>query len=408
MKTKNFLLLGLMIGLLLSCGKSSENAPEIYSFSGKAQKGPFITGTTVTLNELNSTLGQTGKSFTTSISSDDGSFTLNNIALGSNLALLTANGYHFSEIYGELSGGPLSLQAISDLSVNQSVNINVLTHLVKGRIENLVSNGSGFQDANNQAKSEMLSFLGVTEQFGTDFEKLDISKGEDYNAVLLAFSVMLQRNTNNMIERPTLTAELTQLLSKLSSDFSTDGLISDQTLIDTLLYNISQLNLKDIRKHVEKRYADLGQTVTIPDFEKYVSGFQAKYSKIIYTGFYYPASASPEPIIAPDSKLPNILVPSDTIFQAGKPYSMAAIIPLNSNLTIKFRSAGNSDNYSIGGPVYGWEVINESPFGIKLNSQRRNELMTMLFHLEKAGTATIEYYENNAATPTFTKNIKWE
>ncbi|MEI7501247.1 MAG: hypothetical protein WCK84_12480 [Bacteroidota bacterium] len=408
MKTKNILLFGLIIGLLLSCGKSSENISKVYSFSGKVQKGPFITGTTIILNELNSNLEQTGKSFTTSITSDDGSFSLKNIALSSNLALLTANGYHFSEIYGELTGGPLSLQAITDLSVNESVNINILTHLIKGRIDYLVSNGSGFQDANNQAKSEMLSFLGVTEPFGTDFEKLDISKGEDYNAVLLAFSIILQRYTNIWNERPALTAELTQLLSNLSSDFSTDGQITNKNLIDTLLYNISNLNLKDIRKNVENRYSGLGQTVTIPDFEKYVAGFQEKYCNIIYTSFNYPDSASPEPIIAPDSKLPNILVPSDTIFQAGKPYSIAAIIPLNSNLTIKFKSVSNNDNYALGGPVYGWEVINEYPNGITLNSQRRNELMTMLFHLEKAGNATIEYYENNSGTPTFTKKIKWE
>jgi hypothetical protein len=402
MKKISVLLLGLIIGLLISCKKDTENS-KIYTFNGKAQKGPLVTGTNITLNELNSSLGQTGKSFTTSIVADDGSFNLNNIELNSNLVLLTANGFYFSEIYGELSGATLSLQAITDLTAKESVNINVLTHLIKGRIENLVSSGKNFKDANAQAKSEFLSFLGITDSFDKDFDKLDISAKEDYNAVLLSFSIILQRYTMIWNERPTLTAELTQLLSNLSSDFATDGLISNRTLVDTLLFNISQLNLIDIRKNIEKRYSDLGQTVSIPNFEKYIAIFQEKYSNNLYTNFTYPLIASPDPIMAPNSKIQNILVPSDTIYQAA-PYSVAAITPLNKTLKIKFIGS----NITIGGPISGWELINEYPNGFTINSQRQNELMSMLIHLESSGNATIEYYENSTSTPTYTKKIKWQ
>jgi len=402
MKKISILLLGLLIGLFVSCKKDSDNS-KIYTFKGKAQKGPLVTGTNITLNELNSSLGQTGKSFTTSIVTDDGSFNLNNIELNSNLALLTANGFYFSEIYGELSSATMSLQAISDLTAKESVNINVLTHLIKARIENLVSAGKSFKDANAQAKSEFLSFLGITDSFDKDFDNLDISAKEDYNAVLLSFSIILQRYTMIWNERPTLTAELTQLLSNLSSDFATDGLISNRKLIDTLLFNVSQLNLIDIRKNIEKRYSDLGQTVSIPNFEKYIAIFQEKYSKNLYTSFNYPSIASPDPVMAPDGKIQNILVPSDTIYQAA-PYSVAAIIPLNKTLKIKFIGS----NITIGGPVSGWELINEYPNGFTINSQRQNELMSMLIHLESSGNATIEYYENNTTTPTFTKKIKWQ
>jgi len=213
MKINNLLILGLILGITISCENNNEST--IYSISGKVQKGPFVTGTTITLNELNSNLGQTGKSFTTSITSNDGSFSLTNIELNSNLSLLTANGFYFSEIYGELSSATLSLQAISDLSDTRTVNINVLTHLQKGRIENLVSNGLSFQEANDQARSELLTFLGVTDFIEIDFENFDISVDEDYNAALLAFSIILQRYTMSWNERPTITAELTQLLSNL-------------------------------------------------------------------------------------------------------------------------------------------------------------------------------------------------
>lgn len=402
MKTFKILILGLTIGLFNSCEKSNESS-KIYTFTGKAQKGPFVTGTNVILNELNSNLSQTGKSFTTSITTDDGSFSLNNIELNSNLALLTANGFYFSEIYGELSGASLSLQAIADLEGKESVNINVLTHLIKGRIENLVAGGMNFDEANQQAKSEFLTFLGVSELSDTDFDNLDISAKDDYNAVLLSFSIILQRYTLWWNERPTLTAELTQLLSKLSSEFASEGLIANRKLVDTLLFNISQLNLIDIRKNIEKRYSDIGQTVFLPDFEKYIAKFQEKYSYTLYTNFTYPVSASPSPTIAPDGIIQNILVPADTVFQAG-PYSVAAIIPINKFLKIKFIGP----NIIIGGPTFGWELMNQSPNGFTLNSQRQNELMSMLIHLESIGRATIEYYEDDPETPTYSKNIKWE
>lgn len=402
MKKISILLLGLVLGLFISCNKDTENS-KIYNFKGKAQKGPLVTGTNITLNELNSSLGQTGKSFTTSIGTDDGTFNLNNIELNSNLALLTANGFYFSEIYGELSSATLSLQAITDLTAKESININVLTHLTKGRIENLVAAGKSFKDANAQAKSEFLTFLGITDSFDKDFDNLDISAKEDYNAVLLSFSIILQRYTVSWIERPTLTAELTQLLSNLSSDFATDGLISDRKLIDKLLSNISQLNLIDIRKNIEKRYSDLGQTVSIPNFEKYIAIFQEKYSNNLYTNFTYPSMASPDPVSFPDSKIQNILAPTDTIYRA-RPSSVAAIVPLNKTLKIKFIGS----NITMGGIVSGWELINEYPNGFTINSQRQNGLMSMLILLESSGHATIEYYENNTSTPTYTKKIKWQ
>jgi hypothetical protein len=401
---KIVVLLGLCIGLFLSCQKNNDDTT-ILSITGKAQKGPFITGTNITLNELNSKLGQTGKSFTTSIIADDGSFSLRDMELNSSMALLTANGYYFSEIYGELSGATLTLQAISDLSKNETVNINVFTHIIKERVLNLVSAGLSFSQANRQAKDELYSFLNVTEAFDTDFENMDITGDKEQNAVLLAFSVILQRYTMMMNERAGLTAELTQLLVNLSADFSADGAISNQALIDALLYNISQVNLIHVRNKIEKKYEAMGQTVIIPQFEKYIAKFQEKHSKNLYTEFTYPELASPEPTISPDSKLPNLLVPGDTLFYKENAYSMAAIIPLNASLTIKVKGSGIGS----GGIISGWEFINEFPEGFTLRSQRYNELMTMLVHFSTDhGQATIEYYENDAAEPSFVKKIRWE
>jgi hypothetical protein len=241
-----------------------------------------------------------------------------------------------------------------------------------------------------------------------DFENLDISESEEANGLLLAFSIILQRYTQVFNERPTLTAELTQLLAALSADFAPDGQITDKAVINKLLYNISQLNLKDIRIHVEKRYADLGKTVTVPDFEKYIAKFQIKYDENISTTFNYPELATPEPIMSPDSKLPNILDPATTVFKVNNPYCAAAIVPLNHSLTIKMKNISGS--CGSGGPLNGWEYIydHNTPDLIILHSQRQNTLITMLFQFNTPGSATVEYYEDNKQTPVLIKNIRWE
>jgi hypothetical protein len=408
MKSK-LLLFGIMIAIAVSCSKddtNNGNQPQVYSLSGKVQKGPFIAGTIVTLNELNNNLNQTGKSFTTSITDDIGSFELLNLELGSGLVMLTANGFYFSELYGTLSSGSLSLQTIADLDGNETLNINILTHLVKGRTEKLVSEGANFQQASSQAKNELLAFLGVDDPLDLGFENLDISKQEDENAILLAFSIIAQRYTNYANQWPTLIAELTELLSNLSTHFKENGEITDQALIDKLLLNVSQLHLIDIRNHIEQRYADLGQTVTIPNFEKYVGKFQEKHSSIFYTDFIYPDSASPDPVNFPDGKVENLLVKEKTSFQSG-PYVIAAIAPLNSTLTIKFIPIGTT-NYAFGGINIGWEVISHYPNGFTFISQIQNVPIAALFNLEFSGSATIEYYEDGPDIPTFVKTITWD
>jgi hypothetical protein len=394
--------------LALSCGR--EDGLDVFSFKGKAQKGPFITGTTITLNELNANLGQTGKSFTTTITSDDGSFELNNIELNSDLALLTANGFYFSELYGQLSPAALSLQAMTDLSKKETVNVNVFTYIIKARVENLVNSGQSFHDANEQAKSELLTFLNVPGPFNEiDFNELDISQNNEFNAALLAFSIMLQRYTTSVSEKARVTAELTQLLTNISIDLSDNGQINSQHLIDTLIYNISQMDFNP-RGIIERGYADLGISATIADFETYINRFQEKHSKVLYESFYYP-SVAPGKAIQPDGRLTNLLYPDDSVYQL-KSCSLAAIVPLYSTLKVKFKKTSFNDStryfYFGGFSGSGWRGSSDTS-GITLIAQRQNTLLATYIYFEHPGTARIEYYENNnTEIPTFTKNIKWE
>ncbi len=380
----------------------AENSGGTFSFSGKVQKGPFVTGASITVNELNESLGQTGKSFTTSITSDDGSFSLSNIEMESDWALLTGNGFYYNEVIGQLSSAQISLQALADLTNDETVNINVLTHITKARIETLVGQGMSFSEAKRQAESEFQDFLGVTEHFNQGFEQMSIASQGDFNAMLLAFSIILQKPSNNLSVIPTLPAELTLLMTNLSTDFAADGVINDQTLIDKLNENISLQNQRYIRQRLKNYYSGLGQNVDIPNFESYIAMFQAAHQELV-TEFTYPDIASPAPELG--GEVPNILVKDMTQFDGTQSYVIAAITPLGKSLKVKV----TGDTWLDTSLNNGWVVTEYTNNGFTVEAQRQNELVSMLICLlgdSKDGSATIEYYEDSD-TPTFTKQITW-
>ena len=381
MKNKTLALSLALIGMLAFASCTKEKAGGTFTFSGKVQKGPFVTGTTITVNELNTSLGQTGKAFTTAITSDDGSFNLSNIEMESNLALLSGNGFYYNEVIGKLSTAQITLQAIADLNNEETVNINVLTHITKARIEKLVGEGMNFADAKRKAESEFQDFLGVTNHFSQGFEQMSIASGGDFNAMLLAFSVILQRPTHWEEAIPTLPAELTWLMTNLSTDFA------DQVFI---------------RRHIQDYYSGLGLDVEIPDFESYIRMFQAAHQELV-TEFLYPDEASPAPEMGPGGEVANLLVKDITQFDGDLSYVVAAITPLGKSLKVKITGSIQLDLNN------GWIVTESSHGGFTIEAQRQNELVSMLVYLlddSKDGSATIEYYEDSD-TPTFTKQITW-
>ena len=203
---------------------------------------------------------------------------------------------------------------------------------------------------------------------------------------------------------PTLPAELTWLMTNLSTDFADDGAINDQALVDTLLYNISLQNQRYIRQRIQNYYSGLGQYVGIPNFESYITMFQAAHQELV-TEFIYPDQASPAPETGPGGEVPNILVKDVTQFDGEHAYVVAAITPLGKSLKVKVTGAAHV-NTSLNN---GWDVIEHTDNGFTIEAQRQNELVSMIVHLfdeGKNGTATIEYYEDSD-TPTFTKQITW-
>ncbi len=118
----------------------------------------MIRGSKVEMHTLQSDMTPTGNSFTATIENNEGDFNYGQLNVSTPYARLTADGYFFNEVTGELSASPIKLDTIVDLSDKQTINVNVLTHLKSQRIVNLVtSGGKSFSQANEQAQRELLS-----------------------------------------------------------------------------------------------------------------------------------------------------------------------------------------------------------------------------------------------------------
>ncbi len=110
-KVISHLMTSFILLLLFSCKKDDKIKTDNSSISGqksisgKVQKGPYKNGASIMIYELNNSLGQTGKSFASTISDDAGNFALNNINLNSNYILITASGYYFNEHFNKVSEG---------------------------------------------------------------------------------------------------------------------------------------------------------------------------------------------------------------------------------------------------------------------------------------------------------------
>ena len=271
---KKYLLYILPLLAVLSCEKAENGqgnnqepekpTPASYTVAGKVEKGPFVQGSSITMATMDAKLNATGKNYTATITDDAGTFSFGTQEFDSQYARLTASGYFFNEVKGELSKGTLTLSAIVDLSNKKSVNVNLLTHLESMRIQKLIStDGKSFADAVKQAQNELLTCFEFQQFASTDASQFSITSGTDEAAALILISSIIQMDRSE--------AQITEWLSRLASDFAEDGQFSDankeQIFKDReLLY----AGLSEISQNVVKRYSELGIYVTVKDISAIV------------------------------------------------------------------------------------------------------------------------------------------
>jgi formylglycine-generating enzyme required for sulfatase activity len=233
-----------------------------YTISGYVQKGPFVSGSEITVRELDAGFASTGRTFTGNIEDSTGHFTIRG-TLNHPFVELSANGFYFNEVSGNLSAAPIILLALADLRDSTTVNINLLTHLERSRVFTLIGSGLSFPAAKVQAQREVLSAFNIAASAIGASESLDISQPGTGNIILLALSAILQANRGE--------AQLTALLSTLSSDLRTDGVLDGaatrQKLIEGMEYIKPWRSM--IRANIVAYYDNLEVPANVPDFAAY-------------------------------------------------------------------------------------------------------------------------------------------
>ena len=238
--------------------------------SGAIQKGPFITGSTTSVSNLDVLLNPTGTVFTTATSDNLGHFELSLEA--TQIVAIESNGFYYNEATGSLSVSPITLRAlygVGDASA-QTVYVNLVTHLTFDRVERLILEGATFANARTQAEHELRVALGIVPadlQLADDGVGLNILGGDsDGNSYLFAVSTMLAAAAQR-VNPEAADAALQELVNSISTDLAQTGEIASSRralLADAL----ATVDTSQVEAALAARLDVLGSVATAPDLDR--------------------------------------------------------------------------------------------------------------------------------------------
>ena len=262
---------------LAACGDDNKNAGgtvedgEVVAIvdktiSGVSQKGPFVNGSSVTVQELNGkTLAQTGLGFEGKIKNDLGEFTVKVNKLESQYALLKANGYYRNEVTGDKSKGLVTLYALTDLSNRDEVNVNLLTHLAYERSLYLATVDTlSVAKAKKQAEAEIFKSFGIEGNFAAA-EDLNIFGADDQSAALLAVSILMQSDLSE--------GDFSERLADYAADIESDGIWNDAKTATEIADWANALWLRSGLAIIRENIVKWDLSADVPAFEMYVNNF---------------------------------------------------------------------------------------------------------------------------------------
>jgi len=274
---RNLALICLVL-LLVACGGGDDGISGTgFDISGAIQKGPFVIGSSINVNFLDSSGNPTTDSIPTVTSDDLGSFGFD--LKESQLVNIEATGYHRNELTGKLSKGPLTLSSIyyADGTNNQTAYVNVLTHLIQPRVIALIASGIDATEAITTAQNDFVaafqSVLPVEtlpkfSQLNIYDTNLDLSHG---NAYLLALSATVyQYATVKAIGSDNLDAELTALLNTMADTFKNEGHF-EEALVNELAASSRLLRPDTIEENLKLLSFDvIKERLAVPNINRYI------------------------------------------------------------------------------------------------------------------------------------------
>jgi N-acetylneuraminic acid mutarotase len=263
------------------CGGGSSQADgsssnEKVNINGAVEKGPFIVGSTVTINMLSELGENTGFTIVTNTTDDLGSFRFSVEA--DKLLQITSTGYYRNEITGELSTGILTLRSIYKATIesDQHAYVNLLTHLTSNRVLYLIRNlGISYEQAVQQTETEFLSAFErvIASSPDSNFSSFSIyeSQGSSGSGYLLAVSSVIYQyaidRSNTNATNPG--AELALLINEIEEDFGADGVIDDENKIELLRRTHTEINPQEVMSNVQNWINDV-DGYSVPDLNEYL------------------------------------------------------------------------------------------------------------------------------------------
>jgi len=246
-------------------GGSSTPSTTYTAKSGVAQKGPLIKGSTVTAQELSSTLAPSGQQYSYQTTSDFGAFSPTN-SFASQYIGTNASGYYFDELANAISTGPVTLNGYSDLATDTVLNVNLLTTLEYQRIQNLVTKSNmTFAAARAQAEKEVLTALNIPAGSYGPFSTLDISGGTDGDHILAAISsIFIYGNS---------AGPLSELIANFQSDIGANGVITNAKTTAALVAASESINPAIVAANLTTFYAADGVVYAASDISDWISHF---------------------------------------------------------------------------------------------------------------------------------------
>ncbi len=322
------------ISALLACGggSSSEGSPAQYHLSGRIQKGPFTVGSAIAVNELDATLGPNGTVFNVQTSNALGDFSVPS-AISAQQVEIIAEGFYFDELSGKLSASQIQLRAITDLSVDPSPTVNVLTTLQEQRLKTLVSQGNSFSAAYTQSQSEVLALFGIN---AADVGSLStlyamrVDGSTDADAVLLAASVILSQIATDAASAngTTQAAELSNLVNTVSAQLASTGTLSGSGFSTARDKANAEIDAAVVATNLGNYFTQNGVTASVPPFIEWVdqsnSGILPQ-RLVPVAGLSFSAVASASP---------GQLVTSNTVMVGGLGTGVVVPIAVNPSVTL--------------------------------------------------------------------------
>ena len=363
-------------------------------FTGTVEKGPFVQGSSVTIFELDNTLAQTGKAFSTTIVNNTGAFEQRNLNLSSQYAELKADGYYYNEVEGCVTESPITLYAVADIKDVDNVNINLLTTIERQRILYLVQNeGFTFADARDKAHTEALNIFGMTDEENANADQLSLNK----DAQLLAISAIVQG-----FRTP---AEVSSLIASLAADLREDGTIENTASTSAFMNGFQGIHPGDVLANLEQQ--QVSTNYTVEDVQVWLDMFaqNTSYERTEYIEYPYSASG-----------YINLLNPDVTRLQYRKDVFLGAITPQGANLRVEISSTADylmaafpAPNNWVGTSIecrYDEEneaIFFENTFEVETPGGES----VIILGVHSPGTMTLTIYEYGSDTPTRVQTIEF-